>query len=119
MTVTTARVIVWLPRIIGIAVALFIGMFALDAFSEGKPWLQALGEFAIHLAPSALLLLAVAIAWRHPMVGAVTFAGLGIYYAVLVQRLDWIVVISGPLLLVGVLFIWSRIAGATAPARRA
>ena len=33
MTATSGRLLVWSPRIIGILVSLFIGMFALDAFS--------------------------------------------------------------------------------------
>ena len=42
MTETLKRALVWLPRLLGIAVAVFLGMFALDAFSDG----QTVGERA-------------------------------------------------------------------------
>jgi hypothetical protein len=110
MTETTAKVLVWLPRIIGIAVTLFIGMFALDAFSDGKPVVEALGDFAIHLIPAGVMLAVVVVAWRHPWVGAVVFIGLALAYVLSVRRVDWMLVIGGPLLLVGVLFLLSGFA---------
>jgi hypothetical protein len=110
MTRSPATWLVWLPRVLGIAAALFIGMFALDAFSEGKPLLQALADFAMHLIPAAIVLGVVALAWRYPWVGAVVFIGLGVAYAMSVRRLDWIAVIAGPLWAVGLLFLWSALA---------
>ena len=107
MTITPARVLLWSPRVLGILVCLFLGLFALDSFSEGRPFVQSLGAFAIHVAPAVLLLAVVAISWRWPWVGAVTFIGLAAAYTTMVRRLDWSVVISGPLLIVGTLFLWS------------
>lgn len=117
MTETLKGVLVWLPRLLGIAVAVFIGMFALDAFSGGKPLASALGDFAIHLLPAATILAVVAIAWRYPWVGAVVFVGLSVVYALSVRRLDWIAVISTPLLVVGLLFLASFFAGRGATLR--
>ena len=111
----TALWLQWLPRILGIAVALFVGLFALDAFGQGRPLAQAVGDFAIHLIPALVLLGVVAVAWRYPWVGAVAFMGLAVAYAISVRRVDWIAVIAGPLFLVGVLFL---LAGARAPAPR-
>ena len=101
----TALWLQWLPRILGITVALFVGLFALDAFGQGRPLAQALGDFAIHLIPAFLLLAVVAVAWRYPWIGAVAFIGLAVVYAVSVRRLDWIAVIAGPLFVVGLLFV--------------
>jgi hypothetical protein len=112
----TALWLQWVPRILGIAVALFVGLFALDAFGQGRPLAQALGDFAIHLIPAFLLLAVVAVAWRYPWVGAVAFMGLAVAYAISARRVDWIAVIAGPLFIVGVLFLLS---GARAPAPRA
>ena len=103
----TALWLQWLPRILGIAVGLFVGMFALDAFSEGKPLLQALGDFAIHLIPAVVILAIVAVAWRYPWVGGIVFVGLAIVYTMSVRRLDWIALIAGPLFVVGLMFFWS------------
>jgi hypothetical protein len=116
MTATTARFLLWVPRVLGIVtklrlkppseelprrhgepslldprprmrprlrqllkpktclirtdigfrrclVSIFLSLFALDAFTEGKPLLQAVSDFVIHLAPSALLLAIVAASW--------------------------------------------------------
>jgi hypothetical protein len=105
MNRTSAAVLLWAPRIAGILVAAFLGLFALDAF-EGRSFVAALPAFAIHLIPSFLVLAAVAIAWRFEWVGAVAFLGLAVLYAVMVRgRVDWVAVISGPLLLVGILFL--------------
>ena len=109
MAKTTANLVLWSPRIVGILVSLFIGMFALDAFSEGKPFFQALPDFLIHLAPAVVLLAIVGASFRWPWIGAVTFVGLAVLYALTMSkgRLDWMLTISGPLLLVGALFLWS------------
>ena len=101
------RWLLWTPRIVAIAVTLFIGMFALDAFSEGKPLLQALGDFAIHLVPTFVLLAIVALAWRWEWVGAAAFIGAAVLYVLSVSRWDWMLVIGGPLFAVGVLYLWS------------
>jgi hypothetical protein len=119
MTGRFMRLIVWLPRILGIAVGLFLGMFALDAFSGVESWGSALGDFAVHLLPAAVILAVVAISWRYPLVGAVAFVVLAVAYAAAVRRLDWLAAISAPLLLVGLLFLASFLAGARQKERRA
>jgi hypothetical protein len=105
----SARLLLWSPRILGILVSLFIGIFALDAFSEGKPILQALLDFGIHLIPAFVLLTLVAVSFRWEWIGAVAFIGLAIMYAMTMSRgrVDWMLLISGPLTIVGALFLWS------------
>lgn len=107
MAGTSAAFLLWSPRVLGLLVAAFLGLFALDAF-DGRPLFQALPAFGVHLIPSFLVLLVVAVAWRREWVGAVAFIGLAVAYAVMVRwRVDWVAVISGPLALVGVLFLLS------------
>ena len=109
MTTTSDRLLVWSPRILGILVSLFIAVFALDVFSEGKPFLRALVDFTVHLVPAFILLGLVIASFRHPWIGAVAFIGLAIVYALTMSkgRIDWMLAISGPLLAVGVLFLCS------------
>jgi O-antigen ligase len=109
MALRSASLLLWIPRILGILVSLFIGMFALDAFSEGKPFIEALADFAIHLTPALLLLALVLVSIRWEWVGGLAFIGLAIVYALTMSRgrLDWMLLISGPLMVVGVLFMWS------------
>lgn len=107
MTNTLERLILWGPRISGMLIAVFLSLFALDAFN-GRPFLEALPAFAIHLIPSFLVLGVVAMAWQFEWIGAIGFVTLAVIYAVRVHgRIDWIAVISGPLILVGVLFFVS------------
>jgi hypothetical protein len=102
MTSYTNKLLLWSPRILGILVALFLGAFALDAAGEGIP------AFLLHAAPALLLLAAVAVSWRWQWVGGAVFIALALFYtAIALRRVDWILIISGPLLVVGVLFIWS------------
>jgi hypothetical protein len=109
MATTSSRLLLWSPRILGILVSLFIGMFALDAFSPGKPFLTALPGFIIHLIPAFVLLGIVVASFRWQWIGAVGFIGLAVYYAVTMSsgRVDWLLAIAGPLFVVGALFLWS------------
>jgi uncharacterized membrane protein len=108
MAITTASLSRWSPPVLGTLVSLFVGMFALDAFSEGKPFLEALPEFLIHLIPAVALLAIVGASFRWPWIGAVGFIGLAAVYALTMAngRLDWMLAVSGPLLVVGTLFLW-------------
>lgn len=104
MSPNLRTVVTWAPRVMGMAMALFLSLFALDAFSGRAPG-EAILAFAIHLAPAAVLAVVVAAAWRMPIIGAVAFAALAIGYAAMVAgRPDWILVISGPLALTAVMY---------------
>jgi hypothetical protein len=108
MTTTSARLLLWSPRVLGILACVFISLFALDAFNGDQTLLEALPAFAIHVAPGVLLLAVVAASWRWEWLGGVVFIGLAVAYVTIARdRLDWILVISGPLLIVGTLFLWS------------
>lgn len=99
---------VWGPRVLGILTAGFIGLFALDAFTPGKPLAESLPDFLLHLAPALVLLLVVAVSWHRAWLGGVIFIALAAVYAVMAApRFDWILAISGPLVFVGLLFLWS------------
>jgi len=104
MTHPTAAVWRWTPRLAGVAMSLFLAMFALDAF-DGRPFFTALPGFIIHLLSAFLVLAAVAVGWRFPVAGALAFGGLAAIYAISVKwRLDWTALIGGPLLIIAVLF---------------
>jgi hypothetical protein len=108
MTKQSGTLLLWSPRILGILVCFFLSLFALDAFGAGKPFGQALSDFGIHVAPMLVLLVIAAVSWRWEWVGAVVFTGLAVGYAYIARdHVSWIAVISGPLLVVGLLFLWS------------
>jgi len=112
MSVHVRSVVTWGPRLLGFAMAAFLGLFALDAFDAG-PSAAALPDFAIHLLPALLVALVAGAGWKHPWLGAVGFGVLAAAYAIAdPYRLDWILVISGPLAVVAILF---ALAAATKP----
>ena len=89
---------------LGVAVAVLLALFAFDAF-DGGPWRNALLEFGMHLIPAAVVGVVAGLGWRFPWLGAIGFGALAVAYAATVpDRLDWILVISGPLALVAILF---------------
>ena len=109
MAAMSDRLLLWSPRILGIVVSVFIGLFALDAFSPAKPIQEALPDFFVHLIPAATVLALVIMAWRWEWIGGLAFLGLAVIYSLIVGRehADWALVISGPLLILGALYFWS------------
>ena len=117
MTATVRRLVQWSPRVLGLVVSLFIGMFALDALGAGKLALEALADFVIHLIPGLVLIAMVVASFRRPWIAGVGFVALALVCAATMSRgrLDWMLVISGPLAAVGVLFLCSWFYQRTAP----
>jgi hypothetical protein len=97
----------WTPRLLGLAIVLFFAAFAFDV-APSEP--GAASAVLMHLIPAALVAVVVAAAWRAPMAGAIGFTGLALFYAVIARdRLDWVAVISGPLMITAVLFAASAV----------
>ena len=98
----------WTPRILGILFAIFISLFALDVFSEGYGFWETIWALLMHLVPTAMVLVVLAISWRWEWVGGILFMALGLFYIVMAWgRFPWLtyLLISGPLFLVGILFL--------------
>jgi len=97
----------WAPRLLALAVSLFLGVFSLDVFSDGRSFFEALPDFLMHLVPAAIVIAIVALAWRREWIGGVAFTALAAAYAIVARdHVSWIAVISGPLALVAVLYLW-------------
>jgi len=108
MNEATKRLAYWTPRVLCIAFAAFLSIFALDVFdTPGGFWQKSLA-LAMHLIPTAVVLAALAVAWRYEWIGAILFPLLAILHLVTAWgRLHWsaYVVIEAPLLLLGALFL--------------
>ena len=103
------KIVIWLPRVLGLAFVAFLSLFALDVFEYGSPLEIAVTLF-MHLIPSFILLAVIAVAWRYELVGAAVFFAGGILYIFLVVpsgHWTWSLFISGPAFLVGTLFLAS------------
>lgn len=100
------KLLVWLPRGLACLTAGFLLLFSLDVFGEGYGFWQTILAFVMHSIPVFVLVIAIALAWRWPLVGAIIFiAGAILFLSMSHGKLDQIAVISGPLLLVGVLYL--------------
>lgn len=104
------QLVYWAPRALCIAYAVFISLFALDAFGQGRGFWETLLGLLMHLIPTFLILVVLALSWRREWVGGAVFLALAAFYVV--ETLgkpsgNWsvILLISGPLALTGVLFL--------------
>lgn len=101
----------WTPRLLTILFAVFISLFAMDAFVEGGDFLKILGDFMIHLIPTASIVMILVLSWKREWIGGIVFLLLGIAYAVFaIRHPQWILFISGPMFLISILFLigWFR-----------
>jgi len=121
MAGSVPRWLEWTPRVAAMGFAVFLSVFALDVFGEGRGLGATLLALVMHLLPSLLVVAMVVLAWRRAWLGAAGFCALGfLYMALAAGRLAVVaqVAIAGPLFLIGGLFAWRARRG-TAPPRAA
>lgn len=100
-------VFLWLPRLLALAFAFFLSLFALDVFQETSGFKNIVFALSMHLIPSLLVLLLLALAWKWQWTGAIGFTILGLLYIVISWGRFPLVtyfLISGPLFITGILF---------------
>ena len=112
MSPAARRWLYWSPRVLILLFALFLAVFALDVFDENLGFPRVLVALGMHLIPTALVLVVLAIAWRHEWLGAGLLLGLGAGYLARATSVAWAgrLVIAGPLFAAGLLFLvgWIR-----------
>jgi len=108
----------WTPRILGILAILFVSMFALDAFGQGKSFWQGLMDFAIHLVPSYILLAILLVAWKWELIGGALFVIIGLLFTPWIYNHNYamnhsvtmslfiVATLTMPFILIGGLFLW-------------
>ncbi|MBI3849955.1 MAG: hypothetical protein HY298_06645 [Verrucomicrobia bacterium] len=102
------QLLFWTPRILCILFAGFLSIFAADVFGEHYGFWKTMLALLIHLIPTCILLIVLAVSWRWEWVGGILFIVIGIFYIVTSWgRFHWdsYVFIGGPPLLIGVLFL--------------
>ncbi len=112
MNTSTKRLLFWTPRVLCILFAMFLSLFALDVFSEGYGFWETILALLIHLVPVYIVVIVLVIAWRWEWVGAILFIASALFYLVWAWgRFHWsaYLVISGPLVLLSVLFLFNWI----------
>jgi hypothetical protein len=102
------RALYWSPRLLAMAFAAFLSVFALDAFDGSRDAAGAATALAIHLAPTALVLVVLWLAWRRERTGALLFFALAVGYCLQA----WgrfggatIAIMAAPMVLIALLFV--------------
>ena len=102
------RLLYWTPRVFTILFAIFISLFALDVFSEGKGFWETVLNLLLHLVPMAIIVGVLVLSWRREWIGAIIYVALAILYVILAWgRFPFSVflIIAGSLVLTGALFM--------------
>ena len=97
----------WVPGILGIMFAVFISIFALHVFDEPLAFWTLMLALFLHLVPTFMVLILLALAWKREWIGSVGYIALGALYLYMSGgRFPWSmsVLIAGPAFLIGTLF---------------
>lgn len=107
MNKSVKQLLFWTPRVLTLLFAIFISLFAFDVFDEGYTFWETILALLIHLIPTGIILLGLALSWRWQWIGAILFPGLGVLYLVAFREQHWsaYLLIAGPLFLIGALFL--------------
>lgn len=107
MSHCAAVLLYWSPRVLGIAFAVFLSLFALDAFNGTHSFWNTILAVSLHLIPAAVIALSLVAAWRWEWIGAALFALLAAFYGweVLPRHMNWALTIDLPLLAIATLFL--------------
>lgn len=105
----------WVARVLAVLYALFIGLFALDVWGMEGTFGEKLGGFLIHLTPVYILIVLTIIAWRWPLIGGALFLLCAVVFTLFFNWFgEWqlLLLMAGPLVVIGVLFLtdgwWRR-----------
>jgi hypothetical protein len=101
------KFLLWTPRLLLIAFALFLVIFSFDVFEEGKSVTEIVLGFVLHNIPTMLLGVLVFVAWRREWVGALVCLLLAVAYIAWFWGrfpLSTYFIMAGTLFLVGALY---------------
>jgi len=110
MKTATSRLLFWTPRVLTLLFAAFVSIFALDVFDLGYGVWKTILALLIHLIPTGLILVLLAVTWRWEWIGGILFPALGAWYVCAFWgRFPWsvYVIMAGPLFLLGILFLFN------------
>ena len=82
MKTSTKEIIIWTPRVICVAAALFMFLFAFDAFNHNHAIGKTIIAFFINLLPVLITVFLMLLSIRKPLVGSILFILIGLIYIV-------------------------------------
>jgi hypothetical protein len=108
MKAGTKSFLFWTPRIATILFALFLSIFAGDVFEQGYGFFELILALFMHLIPTLLILIILAVSWKWEWVGGILYIALGVYYIIISWNRfekDVLLIIPTPLIILGILFL--------------
>jgi hypothetical protein len=115
------RLVYWTPRILSIALILFLSLFSLDVFDSCINFLDCAIALFMHNIPIFALIGFLILAWKREWIGGIGFILAGILYFIFVAvnmiktgfewfYLAWVAQISGVAFFIGIMFFlnWFR-----------
>ncbi len=106
------KVLTWLPRMVVMAFAVFVSVFALDAFEGKGSFLEQTGHFLAHLLPAFITVAFLLVAWRYRLFGGLLFVVWGLIFTIYFgthRSVPLFLMFSLPLLVAGFLFMVSTL----------
>ncbi|MBI3158382.1 MAG: hypothetical protein HYZ26_02135 [Chloroflexi bacterium] len=91
----------WSPRVLGILFILFISVFALDIFGQGYTFWETVVGLFMHLIPSLMMIVALALGWRKDALGALLYATVGIIF---LAQFGYVWLVAGSPFIIAALF---------------
>jgi hypothetical protein len=73
----------WAPRVLVLLFALFAGTFTVDGTGPHRGSWETLFAFGVHLIPSIVVLLVLAVAWEWELLGGTLCVAMGVLYIVI------------------------------------
>lgn len=116
MPIKTARYIYWAPRIISILFLCFLTIFSFDVITPGASAGETAAGLFMHNIPVFVLAAILAVSWKREIIAGIIFTVVGLLFLVrsvmttVTNGFAWavlpeVLLLAGPALLVGVLFI--------------
>jgi hypothetical protein len=105
------KILYWTPRVLLVLFAIFISTFAIDAIDAKYGFPEIILAASMHSIPTVLVALAGLVAWRKERNGGIVFIALGFLYSVMAWGTKPFIAhifISGPLFLIGILFLLNK-----------
>ncbi len=109
MRPSTKRLLFWSPRILAFVFILFVSMFALDVFHEGRPVGEMILALFIHLLPSFGITIVLLLAWWREWIGVAIFPLISVFFIFIIRDSSpWYVyvIFATPPVIVAVLFLF-------------
>lgn len=106
----TNKLILWTPRILSMFLILLIFMFSFDVFDSNDSWTRVALGFLIHNIPVFILVMALIISWKRPLVGSIIYFSSGIFYSSFMltrfglNMISAVLTLGLPAILIGFLF---------------